>query len=94
MRYQTLLLRCECGRPANRVQDVGFTADHQLVLHWRCGACHKHVYILKSLSDCWQDCPSEQDLQYDEPAERKPVREPDEKFLHRLGVKFPDDPAC
>jgi hypothetical protein len=33
MKYQTLMQRCKCGRPTTRLRNVGFTADHQLVLH-------------------------------------------------------------
>ena len=31
------------------------TADHQLVIHWRCSHCRQYVYVVKSLADCWRD---------------------------------------
>src|SRR5690349_8285742 len=46
MRYETLQLSCECGQTTTRIREVGFTADHQLVLHWRCLACKKYVYVV------------------------------------------------
>jgi hypothetical protein len=46
----------------------------------------------RPLEDCWRDCPIEDPLKTEVlvsvPAESTPE---DEKFLHSLGVKFPDD---
>lgn len=62
MRYRALTLRCECGWPTRRLREVGFTADHQLVVHWNCNGCGRSVYAFKTLVDCWEDCPTEEDL--------------------------------
>ena len=58
MKYRRVSLRCECGRRANRIKDIGFTAGHELVLHWRCSGCKRVVYVVKLLSDCWLQLPS------------------------------------
>ena len=90
MRYETLQLRCECGQHTTRIREVGFTADHQLVLHWRCLGCKKYVYVVKSLSDCWRDCPEEDGLK-NAPSTDAAVRENDIQFLRSLGVSLPAD---
>jgi len=90
MRYETLQLSCECGQHTTRIREVGFTADHQLVLHWRCLACKKYVYVVKSLSDCWRDCPQEESRQVEESADDTMIREHDARFLRSLGVTLPD----
>ena len=92
MTYRTLSLQCRCGRASGRIREVGFTADHQLVLHWRCPDCKSYVYGLKPLDDCWEACPTEEELQEAaEPGEGS-VAETDVRFLQKLGVRFPDDP--
>ncbi len=89
MRYETLPLHCECGQQATRIREVGLTADHQLVLHWRCVACKKYVYVVKSLSDCWRDCPQEEEHEaVDSPDSL--IGDFDERFLRSLGVALPD----
>lgn len=92
MRYETLQLHCECGQHTTRIREVGFTADHQLVLHWRCVACKKYVYVVKSLSDCWRDCPQEEQQEEAKPVElpQEVLREHDIRFLRSLGVTLPD----
>jgi hypothetical protein len=40
-----------------RIDEVGLTDDHELVIHWWCEDCKRVVYACKSLADCWQDCP-------------------------------------
>ncbi|HLK50358.1 MAG TPA: hypothetical protein VKT49_19595 [Bryobacteraceae bacterium] len=89
MRYETLQLSCECGQHTTRIREVGFTADHQLVLHWRCLACKKYVYVVKSLSDCWRDCPQQEEAKGEIPSEEN-LRESDLRFLRSLGVTLPD----
>ena len=86
MKYRRLSLRCACGRRTNRIGDVGFTAGHELVLHWRCSGCKRVMYVVKELSDCWRHCP--------QPRDAEPVEQPgqlafgpdDARFLRSLGV--------
>lgn len=54
--YEQIPLLCECGRQPARLREVGLTADRQLVIYWRCSHCRRHVYIVKALTECWQDC--------------------------------------
>lgn len=91
MRYRTLSLQCHCGRPSSRIREIGFTADRQLVIHWRCPECKSYVYGLTPLDDCFLICPTEEELaEADIPSEEEPT-EKDSDFLHDIGVKFPDE---
>lgn len=91
MRYETLRLRCECGRATSRIREVGFTADHQLVLNWKCTRCKRLVYVFKALSDCWRDCPTIQ-RESGGPEEER-MNAFDVVFLRRLGIRYADDAA-
>lgn len=92
MTYRTLSLQCHCGRPSGNIREVGFTSDHQLVLHWRCPECKAYVYGLKPLNDCWQVCPTQEEAEEtgDELTETS-IQEMDARFLQELGVKFPEE---
>ena len=90
MPYRTLLLQCECGRNASKIREVGFTANHHLVLHWRCVACTKFMYVVKPLADCWRDCPSMDGQNEAVPFCDEWIQESDKSFLRSLGVKFPE----
>ena len=57
MRFRKLVFRCECGRSTSRVREIGLTAEHELVIRRWCPACKRHIYVVKSLSDCWRECP-------------------------------------
>jgi hypothetical protein len=46
--------------------------------------CRKVVYVSKSLSDCWRDCPGS-DLGKEE------AESADARFLQSIGVRFLDD---
>ena len=89
MTYRTLSLQCHCGRPSSSIREVGFTSDHQLVLHWRCVSCKKYVYVVKSLSDCWRDCPQADEVKKGD-LDSELLREHDIRFLRSLGVTLPD----
>jgi hypothetical protein len=89
MNYQYLALRCHCGEVPENLAEVGFTGDHQLVIHWWCPECKKVVYIAKSLVECWQECPAS-----DEPLDvalqqwQNSQQIKDDEFLHSIGVKM------
>ena len=91
MRYRTLSLSCQCGRPSSRIREIGFTADRQLVVHWRCPECKSYVYGLKPLEDCLLICPTEEELEDPGEPTAKAAPETDTEFLRELGVKFPED---
>ena len=80
-----LSLQCYCGHVPERIKAVGFTAAHQLVVHWRCEACNQFMYVLQDLADCWRQCPTP------EPPREASVPEweletPDDAFLRSLGI--------
>jgi hypothetical protein len=92
MDYRPLLLRCQCGEMPSRIDEIGFSASHQLVIHWWCGSCFKLVYTAMPLTDCWQACPRPEAVPEPVP---QPVTVPhdedsDARFLRSLGVRFPD----
>jgi len=91
MKFQQLLLFCVCGRAASRIKQVGLTADHQLVIHWRCAQCRQYVYVVKALSDCWRDCPKPEDVGEIPELISDEVGEPDASFLRSLSVSFPEE---
>jgi hypothetical protein len=75
MSYRRFSLACRCGQPPSRIEEVGITDDHELVIHWWCDECNKIVYASKSLADCWKEAP---------PVEDDPNF--DRNFLARLGI--------
>jgi hypothetical protein len=58
MEYKHLPLTCHCGEIPFHIEEVGFTEDHQLVVHWWCTKCQRVVYVSKPLTDCWRECPA------------------------------------
>ncbi|GEM_PF-998829 len=91
MRYRTLSLQCHCGQPSSRIREIGFTADRQLVVHWRCSECKSYVYGVKPLDDCYQICPTPEELGETGEELDAAVQKTDTEFLQKLGVKFPED---
>ena len=88
MSYRHLEMCCGCGEPPDRIDEVGFTDEHELVIHWWCLRCRKLVYISKPLSDCWRDCPKP-DVRTEEA--ESVYQSADALFLQSIGVRFPDD---
>jgi|SRR6185436_8160673 len=91
MKFRQLPLRCACGLAPARIKQVGFTPAHQLVIHWRCTVCKRHVYVVKDLADGWPDCPKPAVLSAFFESSDEQVRKNDAEFLHCLGVKFADE---
>lgn len=90
MEYRKLPLSCECGAVPKRILTVGLSTTHDLVIHWLCPRCRRHVYIVKPLADCWRECPTEAsaDLSNSKVIMDTPA---DRRFLHSLGVTFQDE---
>lgn len=86
--FRKLLLECDCGVPPSRLHEVGLTATQELVVHWWCGRCKKHVYAVKSLSRRPDRRPEgERSLR---PAHVKhSVSTSDSEFLRSIGVCMP-----
>ena len=88
MRFRELPLRCVCGLSPTAIGQVGLTAEHQLVVRWRCTGCKMEVYVLKDLADCWRDCAKPETAAAASGLNQELVRHADEEFLHRMGVRF------
>jgi len=86
MKYRSFSACCECGRRANRIKDIGFTASHELVVHWWCSECKRAVYVVKSLSDCWRYCPEREGFAHVQQTGRAAFGPEDTRFLRSLGV--------
>jgi hypothetical protein len=90
MGYRHLSLCCKCGQAPTRIDEVGLTDDHELVIHWWCEECKRVVYASKSLAECWQDCPKSE-------GPRQEVEQPagnsryDDRFLKSLGIRLMDE---
>jgi hypothetical protein len=89
MGYRHLSLCCKCGQAPTRIDEVGLTDDHELVIHWWCEECKRVVYASKSLAECWQDCPK---ADVPVPVERPTVSSAaqsryDDRFLKSLGIR-------
>jgi hypothetical protein len=57
MSYRHLPLTCECGEVPARILEIGFTAEHELVIHYWCSKCNRVVCVSKPLNECWRECP-------------------------------------
>jgi hypothetical protein len=90
MNYRHLPMRCECGEIPDHINEVGFSDDHQLVIHWWCSRCKRLVSLSKPLAECWRDCPSpEESLEARLESMAGPA-EPafsDLEFLRSVGVR-------
>jgi hypothetical protein len=97
MRFRHLPLRCdECGsNTPTWIRRIGLTSQHQLLVHFWCGACKRDIYQVFALSDCWRECPKSEDgLTVGQLITDCMMREPDIQFLRSVGVSFPDEKGC
>ena len=88
MRFRQFPLVCECGHAPAFLQSAGLTPAHELVIHWKCTACRRLVYVVKSLSDCWRESAELADAA---PGAVRGFVPEDLMFLHSIGVKLPDN---
>jgi hypothetical protein len=96
MKYRTVALSCACGKTPKHVSEIGLTAQHEIVFHWRCSRCHTEMYFVRPLSDCYRDCPSSrQDVLAPPDKMPSPTNSmasiDDRRFLRMLGVRDPDE---
>jgi hypothetical protein len=85
MSYRPLPLICECGAVPDRILEIGFTAEHELVVHYWCSHCRRAVDFARPLTDCWRDCP-EPDAMPRLAAHAVETAAADAKFLRSLGI--------
>jgi hypothetical protein len=73
-----------------RIKQVGLSPEHQLVIHWWCMRCRKAMYVVKDLSECWEESPSQEELEASSPEVPAGHDRPqgDERFLHSMGIRF------
>ena len=76
MSYRSFSLACRCGQAPSRIEEIGVSDEHELVIHWWCDECQKVVYAVKSLSDCWRECPHQET-----------APDFDSRFLESLGIR-------
>lgn len=88
MNYRYLALHCECGAIPESLAEVGFSSDHQLVIHWWCPGCEKVMYVTKPLTECWDECPDDA-LSLDTALQdwQNTDATADEEFLRSVGIK-------
>lgn len=90
MKFRPFALCCECGLIPARIRQVGLSTDHQLVIHWWCMGCRKAMFVVKDLTECWEESPQPDDPDiHPAPAWDLERQRGDESFLHRMGICFP-----
>ncbi len=80
MGYQAMQLACYCGQAPDRILEVGFTSEGNMVVHFWCSACSRVLFISKSLEECAKACPPP-----DVEAEKQSAVA-DASFLQSLGI--------
>jgi hypothetical protein len=93
MSYRHLPLICNCGEVPDRILEVGFTAEHELVVHYWCSKCNRSVDFSKPLTDCWRDCPEPEGLPRLPAAQSVEAAAADARFLQRLGIGCLEEPG-
>ena len=89
MKFEPIPLACECGCPPIRIHSVGFSPSGQLVIHWRCLACKKTMYVVKDVAQCSEEamvrmgCDSSAGWDSSAAVEG----ESDRRFLESLGIR-------
>jgi hypothetical protein len=92
MKFKKVSFLCECGQSASRIDEVGLTTAHQLVIRWWCMACKRDIFVVKSLSDYWGDCPEEEESGDAQPPLRpEDAAVSDVQFLRMLGIRCPEE---
>ena len=79
MGYRAMQLACYCGEAPDRILEVGFTSDRNMVVHFWCSACNRVLFISQSLDTCEQACPLPDEAEIQSKAE-------DARFLESLGI--------
>ena len=87
MEYRRFPLSCECGGEPKQIMGVGFSANRELVIHWRCARCRNRVCTVRPLEDCWLDSFGAPPVKKTPPSSTAD----DRRFLHSIGVRFADD---
>ena len=80
MGYQAMQLACYCGQAPDRILEVGFTSEGNMVVHFWCSACSRVLFTSKSREECAQACPPP------DAEAAKQSADADASFLQSLGI--------
>jgi hypothetical protein len=83
MSYRPLPLSCICGEIPDRILEVGFTSDRNMVVHYWCSSCSRVLFVSKTLEECEEACPKPDvgENPFDHDAD-------DAAFLQSIGIAF------
>ena len=84
MGYRAMQLACYCGQAPERILEIGFTSDRNMVVHFWCSTCSRVLFISRSLDACEQACPPA-DVEADTRSKAE-----DARFLQSLGIAVAD----
>lgn len=80
MGYRAMQLACYCGQAPERILEVGFTSEGNLVVHYWCSACSRVLFTSLTQEACTHFVP---------PADAEAVKrssDADAEFLQSLGI--------
>jgi hypothetical protein len=80
MGYRALPLTCFCGEAPDRILEVGFTSQRDMVVHFWCSACNRVLFITKPLEECLAECPEAEE------EDTRLTAAEDARFLESLGI--------
>ena len=80
MGYRAMQFACRCGQPPDRILEIGFTSEAQLVVHFWCSNCQRVFYMSQALDECRLECPPP-----DAEADSRSAAE-DARFLRSIGI--------
>ena len=73
-------IACQCGQAPERILEVGFTSEGNLLVHYWCSACNRVLFTSKTPQECSAARPPA-----DVEAERR-CADADASFLQSLGI--------
>jgi hypothetical protein len=83
MSYRPMPLACYCGEIPDRILEVGFTSDRNMVVHFWCSSCSRVLFVSRSLEECAESCPAP------DPGDNLTgYGQEDAQFLQSIGISF------
>jgi hypothetical protein len=84
MGYKAMQLACYCGQAPDRILEVGFTSDRNMVVHFWCSTCSRVLFKSQSLEECEGAFPPA-DVEADTRSKAD-----DARFLQSIGIAVAD----
>ena len=84
MGYRAMQFACYCGKTPDRILEVGFTSDRNMVVHFWCSSCSRVLFISHSPDECALACPPP-----DQQTETQFAAD-DARFLQSVGIAVPE----